>query len=53
MPNLNQTIDRSLQISRSVSSLYSRRVREATEAFAAHVRKAQAEYFAASVRQHA
>ena len=48
MPNLNQTIDRSLQISRSVASLYSRRVREATDAYVAHVRKAQAEYLEAS-----
>jgi len=48
MPNLNQTIDRSLQISRSVASVYSRRVREATEAYAAHVRKAQAEYLQSS-----
>ena len=48
MPNLNQTIDRSLQISRSVASVYSRRVREATEAYAANVRKAQAEYLQSS-----
>ena len=48
MPNLNQTIDRSLQISRNVASVYSRRVREATEAYAAHVRKAQAAYLGAA-----
>ena len=48
MPNLNQTIDRSLQISRSVASVYSRRVREATQAYAANVRKAQAEYLQSS-----
>ena len=48
MPNLNQTIDRSLQISRSVASVYSRRVREATEAYAASVRKAQAGYLQSS-----
>jgi hypothetical protein len=38
MPHLNQTIDRSLQISRSVATVYSRRVREALEAYAANVR---------------
>jgi pimeloyl-ACP methyl ester carboxylesterase len=48
MPHLNQTIDRSLQISRSVASVYSRRVREAMEAYAANVRKAQAEYLQSS-----
>jgi len=50
MPNLNQTIDRSLHISRSVASVYSRRVREATEAYAEHMRKAQAEYLQSSSR---
>jgi pimeloyl-ACP methyl ester carboxylesterase len=44
MPNLNQSIDRSLQISRNVASLYERRVREAAEAYANRIRTALASY---------
>src|SRR5882672_1970661 len=44
MPNLNQTIDRSLQISRSVATVAERRVRDAFEAYTTRVRKAQAAF---------
>jgi pimeloyl-ACP methyl ester carboxylesterase len=44
MPNLNQTIDRSLQISRSVATVFERRVREARDAYADRVRGAQQAY---------
>ena len=46
MPNLNQTIDRSLQISRNVATVYERRIREAVDAYTARVRRAQARYVA-------
>ena len=42
MANLNQTIDRSLQISRSVATVFERRMRDAAQAYAERVRKAQA-----------
>jgi pimeloyl-ACP methyl ester carboxylesterase len=42
MANLNQTIDRSLSISRSVATVLERRVREAFRAYAERVRRAQA-----------
>ena len=44
MANLNQTIDRSLQISRNVAAVFERRVREAAQAYADRVRKAQATF---------
>jgi len=46
MPNLNQTIDRSLQISRNVATVYERRIREAVDAYTTRVRRAQAQYIA-------
>ena len=46
MPNLNQTIDRSLQISRNVATVYERRICEAVDAYTALVRRAQARYVA-------
>jgi pimeloyl-ACP methyl ester carboxylesterase len=46
MPNLNQTIDRSLRISRNVATLLERRLRDAFEAYATRIRKAQAEFVA-------
>ncbi|HEX6138627.1 MAG TPA: DUF3141 domain-containing protein [Casimicrobiaceae bacterium] len=49
MPNLNQTIDRSLSISRGVASVLDRRVREAFLAYAERVRGAHAAYAKAGV----
>jgi pimeloyl-ACP methyl ester carboxylesterase len=49
MPSLNQTIDRSLSISRGVASVLDRRMREATAAYADRVRRAQAAYVQAGV----
>lgn len=46
MPNLNQTIDRSLSISRSVATVLDRRVREAYAAYGERVRRAQAAFVA-------
>jgi pimeloyl-ACP methyl ester carboxylesterase len=46
MPSLNQTIDRSLQISRNVATVYERRMRDAAQAYADRVRTAQAAYIA-------
>jgi pimeloyl-ACP methyl ester carboxylesterase len=46
MPNLNQTIDRSLQISRNVATVFERRVRDAAQAYVSRVRSAQATYVA-------
>ena len=46
MPNLNQTIDRSLSISRSVATVLDRRVREAYAAYSERVRRSQAAYVA-------
>ena len=44
MPSLNQTIDRSLQISRSVGSVFERRMRAASEAYMSRVREARNAY---------
>ena len=44
MPNLNQTIDRSLQISRNVATMLERRLRAAGDAYAGRVRAAQNAY---------
>jgi pimeloyl-ACP methyl ester carboxylesterase len=44
MPNLNQTIDRSLQISRSVASVFERRMRSASQAYASRIREARNAY---------
>ena len=49
MPSLNQTIDRSLQISRSVGSVFERRMRAASEAYMSRVREARKAYAQASV----
>jgi pimeloyl-ACP methyl ester carboxylesterase len=49
MPNLNQTIDRSLSISRSVATVLERRIRDAYAAYADHIRKAQSAYGGAPV----
>ena len=44
MPGLNQTIDRSLQISRSVGSMFERRMRAASEAYVSRLREARNAY---------
>src|SRR6478609_1722169 len=44
MPSLNQTIDRSLQISRNVASMFERRMRAASEAYVSHIREARSTY---------
>ena len=44
MPSLNQTIDRSLQISRSVASVFERRMRTASQAYASRIREARNAY---------
>jgi pimeloyl-ACP methyl ester carboxylesterase len=48
MPNLNQTIDRSLSISRGVATVLERRVREAYSDYATRIRRAQAAYAASA-----
>jgi pimeloyl-ACP methyl ester carboxylesterase len=48
MPNLNQTIDRSLSISRGVATVLERRVREAYGDYATRIRRAQAAYAASA-----
>jgi len=49
MPNLNQTIDRSLSISRGVATVLERRVRDAFAAYAEHIERARAAYIASGV----
>lgn len=49
MPNLNQTIDRSLSISRGVATVLDRRMRDAFTAYADRIRRAQATYAGAGV----
>ena len=44
MPTLNQTIDRSLHISRSVAGMFERRMRAAAEAYVSRVREARNTY---------
>ena len=46
MPNLNQTIDRSLSISRNVATVLERRIRDAFAAYVEQIRAAQAAYAA-------
>ena len=46
MPNLNQTIDRSLSISRNVATVLERRVRDAFTAYVDQIRRAQVAYAA-------
>jgi pimeloyl-ACP methyl ester carboxylesterase len=46
VPNLNQTIDRSLSISRGVATVLERRLRDAFTDYVARVRRAQAAYAA-------
>jgi pimeloyl-ACP methyl ester carboxylesterase len=59
MPNINQTIDRSLSISRNVATILERRIRDALTAYVERVRRAQARYAAsvpsgaAAASQHA
>jgi pimeloyl-ACP methyl ester carboxylesterase len=48
MPHLNQTIDRSLSISRGVATVLERRVREAYGDYATRIRRAQAAYAASA-----
>ncbi|MHB8493479.1 MAG: DUF3141 domain-containing protein [Casimicrobiaceae bacterium] len=52
MPSLNQTIERSLTISRSVSTLLDRRVRSANEAWTDRVRRAQSAFVQSGVPGH-
>ena len=49
MASLNQTIDRSISISRGVATVLERRIRDAVAAYADRVRRAQAAYIAAGV----
>src|SRR6185437_6266393 len=44
MPNLHQTLDRSLDISRSVGTVFDRRLREAWQAWAEQIAKSLAEW---------
>ena len=44
MPNLNQTIDRSLAISRGVTTVLDRRIKDAAAAYVERTRRAQASY---------
>ena len=44
MPNLHQTLDRSLDISRSVGTVFDRRLREAWQAWAEQIEKSLAEW---------
>ena len=44
MPNLNQTIDRSLAISRGVTTVLDRRIKDAAAAYIERTRRAQASY---------
>jgi pimeloyl-ACP methyl ester carboxylesterase len=46
MPNLNQTIDRSMAISRNVAAILERRIRDAFTAYHERIRAAQAAYTA-------
>jgi len=48
MPNLNQTIDRSLSISRGVATVLERRIRDAYGAYFERLRRAHAAYSAAA-----
>ena len=48
IPNLKQTIDRSLSISRGVATVLERRVREAYSDYATRIRRAQAAYAASA-----
>ena len=49
MASLNQTIDRSISISRGVATVLERRIRDAVAAHADRIRRAQAAYIAAGV----
>jgi pimeloyl-ACP methyl ester carboxylesterase len=53
MPNLNQTIDRSIAISRNVTSMLERRLRDAFAAYHERVRRAQAVYAASGAMMRA
>src|SRR5207248_6357172 len=48
MPELNKTIDRSIDISRNVAAVLDRRAREAFNAYGERVRKAQRDFFESS-----
>ena len=45
MPDLNKTVDRSIDISRNVATVLDRRVKDATNAYVQRVRKAQRGFF--------
>ncbi|HET9669062.1 MAG TPA: DUF3141 domain-containing protein [Casimicrobiaceae bacterium] len=53
MPNLNQTIDRSIAISRDVATTLERRVRDAFTAYHERIRRAQAAYAASGAMMRA
>src|SRR5437773_12126999 len=45
MPDLNKTLDRSIDISRNVATVLDRRIKDASNAYVQRVRKAQHEFF--------
>jgi pimeloyl-ACP methyl ester carboxylesterase len=45
MPDLNKTLDRSIDISRNVAAVLDRRIKDASNAYVQRVRKAQHEFF--------
>ena len=53
MPNLNQTIDRSITLSRGVATTLERRVRDAFAAYFERIRRAQAAYAASGAAMRA
>jgi pimeloyl-ACP methyl ester carboxylesterase len=53
MPNLNQTIDRSIAISRDVATTFERRARDAFTAYYERIRRAQAAYAASGAMTRA
>ena len=50
MPDINKTIDRSMNISRSIASVLDRRLKDAGRAYAGRVRKAQNDLFSSTPR---
>src|SRR4051812_22174814 len=45
MPDLNKTVDRSIDISRNVATVLDRRIKDASNAYIERMRKAQREFF--------
>ena len=45
MPDLNKTLDRSIDISRNIATMLDRRIKDASNAYAQRVHKAQHEFF--------